>query len=240
MPKLQLGELTAQLVGGTDGDGGGEGPIVILMHGFGAPGTDLVPLASELRTRDAVRFLFPAAPLGLEPGPFDQVGRAWWRIDREALEVAILTRRYEELVRHTPAGLSDARRTVDSLLGQLSEELGSNAPVFLGGFSQGAMLATDTVLRSDRLFAGLIVLSGALICEMDWSALASSRAGLPVFQSHGQVDPILPFPAAERLRDTLTAGGLSVEFRSFPGGHGIPGEVLRALGSFIDQHASRS
>ena len=40
----QFGGLTVRLTGGTDGKGGGNGPIVVLLHGFGAPGDDLVPL----------------------------------------------------------------------------------------------------------------------------------------------------------------------------------------------------
>lgn len=237
MRKLQLGELTATVAGGRDGSGGGEGPIVVLLHGFGAPGTDLVPLARELPARSAPRFIFPQAPLMLQPGPPDFAGRAWWRIEREALEVAIRTQRHEELVRHTPAGLAQARCAVESLLEGISEAFGPSSPVFLGGFSQGAMVATDTVLQSRRRFAGLIILSGALICEEDWRKQSSGRAGLPVFQSHGRVDPILPYLAAELLREVFETGGLVVDFHEFLGGHGIPAEVLSALGEFIDRHA---
>jgi phospholipase/carboxylesterase len=41
----KLGGLTVRLTGGTDGKGGGNGPLVVLLHGFGAPGDDLVPLS---------------------------------------------------------------------------------------------------------------------------------------------------------------------------------------------------
>jgi predicted esterase len=53
------GGLRVRVTGGRDRRGGGDGPLVVLMHGFGAPGDDLVP--SE------VRFAFPEAPLDLGP-----------------------------------------------------------------------------------------------------------------------------------------------------------------------------
>ena len=49
MRTTTLGQLTVHLTGGTDREGGGDGPLVVLLHGFGAPGTDLVPLWRELR-----------------------------------------------------------------------------------------------------------------------------------------------------------------------------------------------
>ena len=108
----------------------------------------------------------------------------------------------------------------------------------IGGFSQGAMLATDIVLRSERKFAGLAVLSGTLLSHREWLPLMPARAGLPVLQSHGRADPVLPFAVAERLRDELSAAGLAVQFVSFNGGHGIPGPVLDGLAKLIGRAAA--
>ena len=44
MKDTQLGGLRCRMTGGTDGSGGGNGPLLILLHGFGAPGDDLVAL----------------------------------------------------------------------------------------------------------------------------------------------------------------------------------------------------
>ncbi len=59
------------------------------------------------------------------------------------------------------------------------------------------------------------------------------RNGLPVFQSHGTRDDILPYIGAERLRDALTQSGLVVEWQSFRGGHEITEPVLQRLSVFI-------
>ena len=103
----------------------------------------------------------------------------------------------------------------------------------LGGFSQGAMLATDVVLRSSDPVAGLVVMSGAYIAEAEWSQLMPSREDLPVFQSHGSNDPLLPVDIAERLRNALVAAGLPVTWVPFSGGHGIAPNVLDRFGDFL-------
>src|SRR3954464_13926874 len=82
MRKEQFGELSARVTGGVDGRGGGDGPVVVLLHGFGAPGDDLVDLTTFLHVPAEVRFVFPEAPLLLDGGP----GRAWWMLDMALFE----------------------------------------------------------------------------------------------------------------------------------------------------------
>ena len=48
----RVGELDVVISGGSDGVGGGDGPLVVLLHGFGAPGTDLVGLGQMLTAPD--------------------------------------------------------------------------------------------------------------------------------------------------------------------------------------------
>ena len=55
-----------------------------------------------------------------------------------------------------------------------------------------------------------------------------------MFQSHGRTDPILPFAAAEWLRDLLDDSGLEVEFLEFPGVHTIPMEAVEKMGSLLE------
>ena len=105
----------------------------------------------------------------------------------------------------------------------------------LGGFSQGAMLATDIALRSARPLAGLVLLSGTMIAEEEWLPRMPSRAGLAVLQSHGTSDPLLPYSIAERLRDALAGAGARVTFVGFEGGHGVPPEVLATFGRWLGE-----
>jgi phospholipase/carboxylesterase len=231
MRTTQLGDLTARIAGGTDGDGGGEGPVVVLLHGFGAPGDDLVPLWRPLGAPRGTRFVFPAAPIDL--GPQAMGGRAWWWIDiEERMRRQALGMKRD--LSEVPEGLEAARIAVEGCLAAVDALL-HPAPgkLVLGGFSQGAMLSVDVALRSARPLAGLVVLSGTHLAADQWGARMDARQGLPVFMSHGEVDELLPFAIAEGLRDALAAHALPVEWVPFRGGHGIPPVVVDRAGAFL-------
>jgi len=234
MRRQKFAELSAHITGGNDGQGGGDGPVLVLLHGFGAPGTDLLPMAEELELPDSVRCVFPMAPLVLEPGaPDGLAARAWWMIDMVELQVAMYTKQYEVLTEREPSGLAAARAQLEAFLLALQRELSVEPnELILGGFSQGAMLALDTALDSRLALGGLALLSGSVLRRSRWLELAPRRAGLPVFISHGMADAVLPFALAEESERLLKSAGLDVEFTPFSGGHGIPGLVLSRLGAF--------
>jgi phospholipase/carboxylesterase len=212
----------------TVGEDRGDGPVVVLLHGFGAPGEDLVPLAQYFDVPEGTRFLFPAAPHEVEPFG----GRAWWMIDVMALQMAIAEGRARDLANDVPEGLAEARAQIDALLDEIPARLGTDR-VVLGGFSQGAMLSLEVALRRRQSPRAVALLSGTLLAEREWVPLMPTKKEMPVFQSHGVYDPLLPFPAAEALRDHLTAAGLSVEWVPFRGQHEIPPPVLVKLGQFL-------
>jgi phospholipase/carboxylesterase len=224
--------LKVRLVGGSDGRGGGEGPIVMLFHGFGAPGDDLVALAEVLDVPAGTRWLFPEAPLSLDIG-FGNA-RAWWLIDMARIQADRVAGRVRDLSIEIPKGLALARERVLALLTELPRHLKMDyRNTVIGGFSQGAMLTCDAALHTDYPFAGLVQLSGSLLAQQVWNPRMLKRNGLPVFQSHGTLDEILPYASAERLRDALREAGLAVEWHSFRGGHEIPTPVLSALSLFL-------
>lgn len=235
----KLGGLTVRITGGTDGKGGGHGPVVILLHGFGAPGDDLVSLGDAIGAPAGTRFVFPEGPLSLNLGFGDS--RAWWMIDWNRVNQDIAAGRFRDLSREVPKGLPAARQWVLSLLKALGRRLAADPKkTILGGFSQGAMLACDVMLRADDPFAGLVLLSGTLLAQDEWAPLMPKRRGLPVFQSHGAQDAILPYLMAERLRDELTQAGLRVDWHSFRGGHEIPDRVVTQLSAFIRSVLNRT
>jgi phospholipase/carboxylesterase len=231
MRVANLGGLAVRIVGGTDGSGGGDGPLVVLLHGFGAPADDLIPLAGVLAAPGRVRFAFPGAPLPL-PGLWG-AGRAWWMIDLARFE-QVAGGDVSQLADEVPPGLADARDHVVAMLDELEPLLGVTGDrIALGGFSQGAMLACDVALRTRRPLAGLVMMSGVLICRPEWLRLLPERRGLPVFQSHGTQDPLLPFALASELRDSMVAAGLAVDWVAFPGGHEIPPQVIAGSSAFL-------
>jgi len=235
MRRVRVANLDVVLGGGPDREGGGTGPMVVLLHGYGAPGEDLVPLARQLAVPPGVRFAFPAAPRVLEMGlPNGDAGRAWWPIDMVELQQAVMHNDFETLTSRVPVGLGEARAEINDLLDALEKDHGAaRDKLVLGGFSQGAMLATDVALRAERPPAGLAILSGSLIAKAEWIPLMSARASLPVLQSHGRNDPVLSFQIAEMLRQELTTAGLAVEFVTFNGGHGIPNGAVESLAKLV-------
>ena len=218
---LQLAGLTTRVVGPS-----GASSTVVLLHGFGAPGDDLVDLAQMI---DApVRFVFPAAPLEL--GAEYGAGRAWWPLDLIRLEAELRRGNMRAFRAEVPEGLTEARDQLRQLLDHLTA--GTDRLV-IGGFSQGAMLALDAALHRPSPPAGVILMSGTITAEPVWQARLPSLAGVPVLQSHGRGDPLLPFALAELLRDQLRAAGAIVHWHAFPGGHEIPPAVITAAGQLL-------
>ena len=97
------------------------------------------------------------------------------------------------------------------------------------------MIAADVALRLPEPPAALCIWSGTLLCEAVWRAQAEARGTLRIFQSHGRTDPILPYAAAEWLRDLLTESGLEVEFLEFPGVHTIPAEAVERTAAILQE-----
>ena len=226
-----------KLAGGGDGHGGGDGQMVVLMHGFGAPGIDLVPLSLTLGSGSQTRFAFPEAPLTLDASGDS---RAWWMVDLMEVQAALASGRERDLSDTLPEGLEGSRASVMAMLDELDTRLGVRSDqIVLGGFSQGAMLACDVALRDPRPLRGLVLMSGSMLAQCEWEPLMPTRAGLPVLQTHGRFDPLLPFSVAERLRDALTDAGLPVRWNPFDGGHEIPAHVLSALDAYLSDLAGR-
>lgn len=215
--------------------------VIVLCHGFGAPGTDLVPLTDEILASaeidpGRVLFVYPAAPMTLEAfGGFE--GRAWWMINMQALAEMSGTRDFSKLRESVPPGIIEAREMLRESLEELFQRTGSGfGNLVLGGFSQGAMLTTDTVLHSDENPLCLIQMSGTLICEHQWREKIDHHAGLQVLQSHGTVDPVLPFQAAEWLKQLFVDHGCKVDFLPFHGVHTIPMEMIDRIGRLLRSH----
>ncbi len=212
--------------------------IVVVSHGFGASGDDLVPLGPEiLRANEAlsekVQFVFPAAPLSLLemgiPG-----GRAWWMLDVAALNAAIASGQIRDQRNETPEGLVEAGQQFRAMLDALLQE--AELPVsrcVLAGFSQGSMVSTEVALQLPEPPAALTIWSGTLLCEQRWASLAEQSSKFPIQQSHGKQDPILPFEGAIWLKEMLEQQDFSVDFTEFMGPHTIPQPALDKFGNLL-------
>ena len=203
---------------------------LILLHGYGASCEDLASLSNMIRV-PGLRMIFPNGPQEVDLGGH-MTGRAWFPISISDLERTNSTGAPPSFETMTPPGSKKAREAVTEMIARLSIPLNQIA---IGGFSQGAMLATDVSLQAHEQMAGLVILSGALVNKEIWAQKLAQHSGLQFFQSHGEQDQVLPFSSAKNLYQMLVSGGAKGQMMAFRGGHEIPLEVISRLQVFMSQ-----
>jgi phospholipase/carboxylesterase len=214
--------------------GADDAPWVILFHGYGADAKDLAPLAEVIPVANKnLNWLFPDGFLEVPIGP-SWMGKAWWPVDMMELQRAAMTGVARDLSKDTPAGLNTAFEKAMELLKALKVPWDK---IILGGFSQGAMLATELYLHAPETPKGLIIMSGTLLHADKLRPLVPQRAGQNFFLSHGERDEVLSIQGARRLETLLTQGGMKGRLVSFNGGHEIPMGVIQGVGNYINSLA---
>lgn len=195
---------------------------VILFHGFRASAEDLVSLS---KLSKQYRWLFPDGPIDCRWLPLYK-SRAWFEIDLEQLHALSERGEFNVMVRLYKKELEQAALSAKELLKIETPRL------ILGGFSQGAMLATHLALQSPHV-EGLAAFSGSLVNLEQWEELASKRKGLTYYMSHGRDDEILPFFLGQQLEAFFKKHGFQGLFHPFSGGHEIPSSSLEHFRNFL-------
>lgn len=200
---------------------------IVFLHGFGADANDLAPLAQALNWSPLESWYFPNAPLEVPIGP-GFWGRAWFPVSASDVESGV------DFSRAQPPGMEKAVQTVLKYIDSLPHQR-----IVIGGFSQGAMVATQAVLSRPEKFSGLVVLSGSLVDEPRWKKQAAAvKPSFEFFQSHGSRDTVLPIDGAVRLNRLLTESGWEGQWHEFAGAHEIPTSVVRELKSYLRHQLS--
>ncbi len=212
--------------------------LVLLSHGFGATGSDLVGIGSELfhigsSAFEHVSFVFPEAPINMA-SEFGFEARAWWRINMQALTESVSRGDFQSISKAIPDGMHEATEMLAVTVNELLDsKINDDSRMIVGGFSQGAMLSTNFCLSRPASPAHLILYSGMLINEDQWRQSLSDRSPLNVYQSHGQLDSIIPFANATSLRDLFESTGHNLNFHDFQGDHTIPMDGIEYLAKTI-------
>ncbi|GLQ05328.1 alpha/beta hydrolase [Sneathiella chinensis] len=202
--------------------------LVVLLHGYGADGDDLIQLAKIWQPQLAhAAFIAPHAPEECELTPF---GRQWFSLNRYD---PTLSRRdphaIEQALDALTPGAETAAPKIEAFLDAELERLSLGwQDLALVGFSQGTMMALYTALRHPVGPAGILGYSGALVAP---GTLARDiRCKPPVCLIHGEEDDILPIAALEHARRVLQSLSVPVETTARPSlSHGID-ETGLALG----------
>jgi phospholipase/carboxylesterase len=197
--------------------------LVVLLHGFGADGKDLIEIGRQWqRILPQASFVAPNAP---ERVPMSPAARQWFALNlRDAGE------RWK--------GVTHARPTLDAFLdAELARHGLPPSALALVGFSQGTMMALHSGLRRSPGPATIVGYSGLLVLEpgKDPESLGTeARSKPPILLVHGEADDLIPASALFESAETLAKAGIPCEWHLSLGlGHGIDGTGLRHGGEFI-------
>jgi phospholipase/carboxylesterase len=198
--------------------GGAPRRLVILLHGLGADGNDLIGLQQYwARLVPDAEFVSPNAPFPCDMAPW---GYQWFSVQDRSPESLL-------------AGVRAAAPSLNAFIDEALEKRGlTESDAALVGFSQGTMMSLFVGLRRERPLAGILGYSGRLI-EPDLLA-GELRSRPPVLLVHGTDDPVVPFESLARAEAGLKAAGVPVEALACPGiEHSIDPEGLERGGRFL-------
>jgi phospholipase/carboxylesterase len=204
--------------------GGTPKQLVVLLHGLGADGNDLIGLApSWAALLPEAEFVSPDAPFPCDMAPY---GRQWFSFQTRTPDAVL-------------AGVRAAAPILDAFLDEALKARGLDASqLALVGFSQGTMMALFVGLRRPKAVAAIVGFSGRLLAADLLPSEIRSRP--PVLLVHGDNDPVVPFESLALAVTGLQAAGVPVEQLVRPRlGHGIDEEGLRRGGAFLRDSFAR-
>jgi len=199
-------------------DGGTAKQAVVLLHGYGSDGNDLIGLAGYWRDiLPHALFVSPNAP---EPCRDNPSGYQWFAIDFGRPEYRV-------------DGAARARPIITEFLVDLWRQTGIGAKdTILAGFSQGAMMALHVGLSLDVELMGIIAFSGAFIVPPGFVEGLGPKP--PVCLVHGDRDPVVDPNLSAEAAETLRAKGFNVSYHVEVGaGHTITSDGLGFASQFI-------
>ncbi len=194
--------------------------LVVLLHGYGSDGRDLIALGQFWRdTFPDTLFVAPNAPEVCGQMP---TGYQWFPIDLD---------RERDFARMK--GAENASPVLENFLTDLWAQTGLGPKdTILGGFSQGAMMSLYTGLRLTEQLKGIIAFSGLIISPDKLRDEIASRP--PVLLVHGDMDDVVPVLGSEAALPTLIDLGIDAELLiSARTGHSIAQDGLEAATAFL-------
>ncbi len=198
--------------------GGKPKQLVILLHGLGSDGDDLIGLAPEFaEILPDAQFLSPNAPFRCDMSPF---GYQWFSLlsyDPQAMQKG---------AEHAAPILN---HFIDASLERFKMK---DSQLALVGFSQGTMMSLYVGLRRAQACAGILGYSGALLDSPLKESVVKSRPEICLV--HGMADPVVPFMALDNAVRNLEAADVPVESHPLSMlAHGIDQRCIEIGRSFL-------
>jgi phospholipase/carboxylesterase len=198
--------------------GGDATQLVILLHGLGANGEDLIGLAPHwAEILPDVAFVSPNAPFPCDMAP---MGYQWFSAQDRSAEGRL-------------AAAKAVAPTLNAFIDDEMAKAGVGAEsTALVGFSQGTMMSLYVAPRRETTLAAVVGFSGRLLAPELLAAEATSKP--PIMLIHGEMDEMVPFDSMAEAEEGLSAVDFSVQTVACPGlGHGIDPSGLQNGGNFL-------
>ena len=176
--------------------------IVLMLHGYGSNGQDLIGLAPHLAQElPGVLFLSPDAPQPFEGGP--GFGYQWFSLRSFDADYML-------------EGARGAAPVLDAYIDALLAQTGlAESDLALLGFSQGTMMSLYAGPCRPNPVAGILGYSGALLAAEEMSGPALHR--VPGCLIHGEADDVVPVSMYHDARRALEQAHYPVEGMTVPG-----------------------
>jgi phospholipase/carboxylesterase len=191
-----------------------KGSVLILLHGYGSNELDLLGLAPMFPSTGCV--ITFRAPIRIMDKGF-----CWFPIEGHTTGAAVDTTAYHE------AG-DILEEWIDKVV--VKEKL-QGKKIFVGGFSQGAMMSYEMMRRHADKYTGIIGLSGS-VKALNYLE-KTSQCAIDMFISHGKQDQVLTFQSGLDVKARMAECGATIEFFEFEGGHQITREVMLAANNWL-------
>lgn len=197
--------------------------LVIVLHGYGADGNDLLGLADPLQPHmPDTTFVAPDAPNKCTGNPF---GYEWFPIPwlDGSSEAAAAD------------GMAQSVKDINAFIdARMAEEGVTPAQTILMGFSQGTMMSLHVAPRRMEPLAGVVGFSGRLLQPDTFAAEVISRP--PVLLIHGDQDQMVPIVSLPEAADALAKAEFEVYTHISKGtAHGIAPDGLGVALQFMAQ-----
>lgn len=196
--------------------------IVLLLHGLGSNGRDLISLAPywDQALPDTL-FISPDAPFPCDMVPPGYPDSFQWFSLQSRDPHAML------------AGVEEAGPIIGGFISDMLAKHGLPASkLALVGFSQGTMMSLYVGPRYKDTLAGVLGYSGALVWPPDTDPAKLKK--LPIRLIHGEADDVVPVSAYRMAKELLEKAGFDVSGHTTPGlPHSIDGKGIESGGEFL-------
>ena len=195
---------------------------IIFLHGLGDNGASWTEILDRI-IPDYVKIVCPNAPSIPVSMYENSVMPSWYDISKNEIEDL--------------ESLENSAKHLQNLIDNESNNLpnGGHSQIIIGGFSQGAAVVINNLLKSNQTLAGCLILSGYL--AGDFAPKVNHKIETPVFQIHGGADKGVSLDKANDASKILKEVVINYEFKIITDlGHEVNDEELELIRNFISKY----